>query len=127
MSAKALGVALRRALLGLIAAIGLGGAAAADQMDWEVTSYYPYQVQLQFVSQSRSAAWPGDGQAYELNDDSTYSYSLNCESGELICYGAWATGDASVYWGVGPEGDAACDNCCAVCGDGGVMAVTLTD
>ena len=29
---------------------------------------------------------------------------------------AWSAGNRNTYWGVGPDGDQGCENCCAVCG-----------
>jgi len=96
---------------------GLASAASAENMTWTITSDYKYKVQLEFYSQNRKIAWPGNGSAYSLNDYSAHRFSIACRGGEKICYGAWVTGDASLYWGVGLNNKHVCRSCCAVCGE----------
>ena len=86
-------------------------------MTWTITSDYKYKAQLEFYSQSRAASWPGNGSAYTLNDNDAHKFTLACRGGEKVCYGAWATGDAGTYWGVGMNGKHGCKSCCAVCGE----------
>jgi len=111
---------MRRVLLltsGLVFALGGSLAARADEMTWKIKSSYDYKVQLEFYSQTRSRAWPGGGQAYTLNDSKQHVFTLSCQSGEKICYGAWPTGGGSgTYWGVGANNKHGCKTCCAVCG-----------
>ncbi len=113
-----LGRMLLVAVAGLFVAPAL---AAADTMVWTVTSEYPYQVQIEFFSQSRDIAWPGGSQAYSLKDSDAHTFSLNCQPGEKICYGAWPTGGDThgkytSFWGVGLNGTEGCTNCCGICG-----------
>jgi hypothetical protein len=101
--------------------LGLGLAvaappAAAETMSWTVRSNYDYRVQVEFFSQDRKAAWPGNGKAYPLNDSKAHTFTLNCQRGEKICYGAWPTGGGSTYWGVGANNKHTCKTCCAICG-----------
>src|SRR5579883_928541 len=104
-------------LLLLVSWAWLPASSFAESMTWTVTSDYEYKVQLEFYSQNRNAAWPGEGRAYDLNDSRAHEFTLNCRSGEKICYGAWATGDASTYWGVGANGKHSCKSCCGICGE----------
>ena len=90
--------------------------AVADEIKWSVRSNHPNIVQLEFFSQDRDAAWPGGDRAYELKDSQFHDYSLSCQTGEKICFGAWVSGDSSHYWGAGADNDQACDSCCAKCG-----------
>ncbi len=85
---------------------------------WHIKSNYKYKVQISFYSQDRSVEWPGNGQAWGLNDYSTHEYTMRCRLGEKICFGAWVTGDSSIYWGVGADNSHSCSNCCFVCGNG---------
>jgi hypothetical protein len=117
---------LRNAVAGALLAAFAAGHAVADTMLWEVTSEYPYRVQIEFYSQDRPHAWPGDGQAYDLNDYETYTFELSCQPGEFICYGAWVTGDGDQYWGTGPDDAYHCEDCCAYCGEM-VDPITLVD
>jgi hypothetical protein len=103
----------------------------AETETWEVRSSYPYKVQMKFYSQDRNAVWPGGGSAYALDDSEMKSFSLDCRSGERICYGAWnvATGGTtgSRYWGVGQNDRKGCTDCCWTCGrKGHPRAINLT-
>ena len=91
-------------------------AAAATQQTWTVKSMYQYKVQIAFYARERNHEWPGNGQAWDLNDYNNHTYTLNCRSGEKICFGAWVTGNASKFWGVGFGGKQGCASCCFVCG-----------
>ena len=95
---------------------GGGGGGAATQQTWTVKSMYQYKVQIAFYARERNHEWPGNGQAWDLNDYNTPTYTLNCRSGEKICFGAWVTGNASKFWGVGFCGKQGCTSCCFFCG-----------
>lgn len=106
-------------ILSLFCAVFVTSVAAparAAEMTWDVRSDYSYKVQIEFYSMNRNRAWPGNGKAYSLNDSKVHSFSLSCNAGEKICYGAWPTGGGSKYWGVGANNQHTCGNCCAVCG-----------
>jgi len=109
----------------LTLAIGVLGAmlivpsdASAETMTWKVKSNYKYKVQVALYSQTRRHEWPGSGEAYDVNDFADHDYSINCNNGEKICLGAWATGNSSKYWGVGFQDRYGCKGCCYVCGGG---------
>ena len=53
------------------------------------------------------------------------SLYLECETGEQICYGAWARGNSNTYWGVGMNNSQRCSNCCGICGRGDMVGITL--
>ncbi|MBX9589575.1 MAG: hypothetical protein K2X43_09735 [Hyphomonadaceae bacterium] len=89
---------------------------SATTMTWTVKSMYQYKVQIAFYSRERNHEWPGSGQAWDLNDYNNHTYTLNCQRGEKICFGAWVTGNASKYWGVGFGGKQGCSSCCFHCG-----------
>ena len=89
---------------------------SATTMTWTVKSMYKYRVQIAFYSRERNHEWPGNGQAWDLNDYNDHTYTLNCRRGEKICFGAWVTGNASKYWGVGFGGRQGCSTCCFICG-----------
>ena len=93
-------------------------SAASESFTWYVKSEYPYTVHLKFFSKSRNVVWPNSGRVWVLDDYGTHRYSLECQYGEKICYGAWSSGDSSIYWGVGRSGKKGCDDCCYTC-DGG--------
>jgi hypothetical protein len=117
-----------RAFALFLAAYGtvfLPAPSSAADLEWHIRSLYPYQVEIAFYSTNRNWQWPGNGQVWVLMDDKFKSFSLGCEYGEKICYGAWVRGDASLYWGVGDENSQSCDSCCYVCGYGATQPITL--
>ena len=93
-------------------------AGQDGSLEWQFKSNYDYKLALKFYSQTRRGhVWPNAGEHYVLDDYDTHTYTLGCSAGELICFGAWSTGDSSTYWGIGEGGTQACDNCCFTCGD----------
>ena len=99
----------------------------ADTLQWHVKSIYPYRVQIEFYSEDGKLAWPGHGEAFGLNDNRTHRFSLECTTGQNICYGAWVTGNSHKYWGVGLHNHQSCAKCCAVCGKGDTPRVVLEE
>lgn len=114
-------IAAAAAMAGLAAA----APAQAGSLVWTISSDHPNQVSLEFYSQDYSRAWPGGGQVYVIDDWDAHTYNLECQNGELICYGAWVRGDASTYWGVGLDNSYPCSDCCATCGAGPTQPITL--
>ncbi len=111
--------------LALTALAGLSMYASADTLEFNVDSQYPYTIQLEFYSQNYNRSWPGGGRAYEISDYDNHTYVLNCQTGEKICYGAWAKGKGSTYWGVGANNRYSCKRCCYYCGgSGGNISLT---
>ncbi len=84
---------------------------------FQIRSNHPNSVSLSFYSATdKSRQWPGNGTNYALNYSEIQTYSLTCEVGEKICYGAWVSGGPlSLYWGAGYGGKQNCQNCCVVC------------
>jgi hypothetical protein len=101
-------------------------SAQAESVVWQVQSNHPKKVQIEFYSKDRDIAWPGGGQAYNLNDYEIHKYNLTCRPGERICYGAWVTRTERATWGVGKDEAKGCDDCCWTCGrKGNPSLVTL--
>ncbi|MFQ5564891.1 MAG: hypothetical protein ACE5EU_00805 [Paracoccaceae bacterium] len=112
--------ALLAAAAGLIAT-----QASAAELVWRFQSEHPNWVSLEFYSQDRNHVWPGGGDVYVIKDWDTHRYSLSCNYGETICFGAWVRNDSNTYWGAGYDGVEACDACCAVCGYGDINTQVL--
>ena len=72
-------------------------------------------VVVELSSKSREQVWPGYDEVYLLDKAEKKSVPVTCEAGETICYGAWLNGDAGTFWGVGPDRDKTCTNCCYEC------------
>jgi len=88
---------------------------ANDQIMFIVKSRHPNIVDLEFYSDDRRVAWPGDNKVYTLKDSHWHTYVLNCRRGEKICYGAGVRGKYDSYWGVGINRRARCEECCYRC------------
>ncbi len=93
----------------------LSTAALADSITFKFKSNAEYSVGLEFTSQDRNHQWPGDGNAYKIDDYDTHTYKLSCITGENICYGAWVENRDDLYWGVGMDNGNHCDDCCYIC------------
>lgn len=93
-------------------------SAIAETLTWKIRSEYKYSVSLEFYARDRSHVWPGGGKVYVLRDADTHTYTLSCDSGEWICFGAWSRGNPSRYWGVGKGGHYGCEGCCYQCNGG---------
>lgn len=101
---------------------------SAAELTWHFQSEYPYTVDVELYSASRSHVWPGNGKVWILDDYEQYDITITCQSGEKICYGAWSRGNpSSAYWGVGPNNRHGCDDCCSTCGGGDTPLRTLVE
>ena len=107
-----------------VAAIAPAAAVAAE-LQWHVRSEHEYAVSLEFYSQDRNHVWPGNDEVYVIRDYDVHNYTLTCNNGEKICYGAWVRNDSSSYWGSGYDGEQSCDSCCFTCGAGDTPVVVL--
>jgi hypothetical protein len=101
----------------LLPFLGIAGsnAARADSMTWQLRSFYPIAVEVKFFSQNRKAVWPTATTHYDIKDNKTHSFKLNCLEGEQVCYGAGASGNLKRYWGKSTDGTKACADCCYTC------------
>lgn len=96
----------------------LSRPAAAADMTWTMTSDKPYDIQLKFFSRDGDHVWPGAHEHWDLRARSTGKFSVRCQRGEKICYGAWpANPNIHKQWGVGRSVDNGCSGCCFVCGE----------
>ncbi|MCH8167151.1 MAG: hypothetical protein IID49_00915 [Proteobacteria bacterium] len=110
----------------LVAAAGLFATqASAAELVWRIQSEHPNHVSVEFYSQDRNRAWPGGGDVHVIEDWDTHTYSLTCDHGETICYGAWVRDEDSTYWGVGRDDRFGCNNCCFTCGGGPTRTIVL--
>ena len=89
----------------LVAASPGSGQAADATLTWSFQSNHPNRVQLEFYSQHRNAAWPGNGHVFLLGDS--------------------VDGDANQYWGVGIDQSSYCQDCCVICQNGDAGTRTL--
>ena len=111
-----------RFFLAVLGVVMLTAAAQAESLTFQIRSNHENVVSLEFYSQDRSVAWPGDGSVYVLEDYDVHTFALSCRSGEDICYGAWVRNRSSTYWGVGYNNEQYCESCCWTC-DGSTTSV----
>lgn len=108
----------------ILLALSATAQARAESITFRVQAFHQNVVDVEFYSQNRKAAWPGNGRVYSITDFERHTYKLNCQPGESICYGGWVRGNSSIFWGVGQGNKTRCRNCCYTC-DGGVNDVTM--
>ena len=99
--------------------------ASAAKLTWHVRSEHPKVTSLEFYSQDRDYVWPGDNEVYVIDDYDEHTYTLSCNKGEKICYGAWVRNNSDSYWGSGYDGEQACEDCCFSCGAGDTPTMVL--
>jgi hypothetical protein len=107
--------ASRAACLLAAMAVLAPAVAKADEMAFFMKNQYRRAVVVELRSRDRDQVWPGGDQVYLLEKGEAKSVPISCEAGEQICYGAWVSGDDRISWGVGPDNDHPCDNCCYTC------------
>ena len=109
----------RSIILGF-AAIAFGTMGQAQGLTFSFDNEFTEDLAIEFYSQDRNHVWPGGSDVYVLGtSDGAMSYSLSCQPGENICFGAW-TQDRRNFWGGGVDMSESCEACCAVC-DGSVL------
>ena len=117
-----------------VAAAAMAGAwpnavpAQQSQFTMQFRSQWHSPLQLAFYSRSRNFAWPGGDGGYTLNPG-RQDFTLNCQAGEQICWGAWEADDRSSYWGTGYGGRENCPegHCCFTCNGGSSGVQVLED
>ena len=103
---------------GFLLALALLIAAAparAEDMTFFIMNRAPYGVVIEFSDAASGKVWPGRDRIYLLEKGESKSVAIGCTGGVLICYGAWRNGDDRTVWGVGPDRDLECDDCCRIC------------
>jgi|ERR1700678_1503564 hypothetical protein len=90
--------------------------AHAEDIKFHILNESPYDIQVRFFSKARTVFWPGQHSGYDQKDHVVHDYSLACNPGEQICYGAWTMPHLADKWGVGDTGKLGCAKCCGVCG-----------
>jgi len=113
-----------RLLLALILALAALGPALADDMAVYVKNEAGADIALEL--RGRGTVWPGDGKVYEIQKGFKKSIPIECEAGERICYAAWLVGNDGVSWGLGPDNDKTCEDCCSICVAKSTMTIALT-
>ena len=104
-----------RALFGLavsfvVAAVGTSYAA---DMGFVLQNEHTRAVAIEL--HGKETVWPGHDKVYLLDPGAIKEVTISCTPGERICYGAWINGNDSINYGVGPDNDRTCHNCCAIC------------
>lgn len=116
---------LTLAIVFLVTLFSASGQGYAANLTFYLQSQHPNVVSLEFYSQDRNHVWPGNDQVYLLDDYDTHEFSLSCNKGEKICYGAWVRNRSDLYWGVGLDNAEYCKDCCYNCNGGHTPVIVL--
>lgn len=100
--------------------------ALAD-MSFFMTNRQPNAVVVELHARESGTVWPGGDRVYLLDPSERKTVTIACRQGETICYGAWVHGDDSVAFGIGPDRDLECANCCSICVDQTTMTIRFGD
>ncbi len=111
------------ALIGVVLAGAAAPALAADEMHVLVKNLIGRAIVVELHGETK--VWPGDDQLYMFEKGERKNFPVDCTEGEKICYGAWLYGDDRVSWGVGPENDRDCTDCCFSCVDSTIHVLEL--
>jgi hypothetical protein len=105
--------------------IGTGiESAHSEAATFKLTNAAPYTIRVALFSQTRRWVWPSASRVWVLNDSRQHVLSARqCQPGEKICYGG-SYRNRSGHWGVGIDGNRACQNCCIRCGQSLVLNLT---
>lgn len=112
-----------RLLFALILGLAALGPALADDMAVYVRNEAGADIALEL--HGHGTVWPGGGKVYQIEKGYRKSIPIECEAGERICYAAWLVGNDAVSWGLGPDNDQTCDNCCSICVAKSTMTIEL--
>ena len=115
----------RRIVIALSLAALFAPAAHAADITFAVKNSHPNAMRLELYSQDRDYVWPGNDKDFYLDDGETKQIPVSCNEGESICYGAWVDGDEETYWGVGPNNQEKCEDCCYTCEGGETEEIDL--
>jgi hypothetical protein len=113
-------------LLALLAAASVAPATAlADDMTFFMKNDSGGGIAIEFRSRDRDYRWPGGDQVYFLDTGERKSVGITCNAGENICFAAWVNGNDGISWGVGPDGDRDCTDCCRICTAGATETIDV--
>lgn len=85
-----------------------------------------WDIAFRLFSKTRAWVWPNAWVWYRAPADGwTYYSRITCRTGERICLGGFAPSRPGLSWGVGPNNNRPCWNCCFTCRSGTVR-YTLT-
>ncbi|MGB6118561.1 MAG: hypothetical protein WBF87_10095 [Mesorhizobium sp.] len=116
-----------RVLLALLMLPLLAPAPAwsADGMTMYMRNQRDRDIVVEFRGRQSGTVWPGRGQVYALEPKQRKSVTIGCADGEQVCYGAWVNGNDRISFGVGPDDDKVCEDCCRICVGGSTERVDI--
>jgi hypothetical protein len=104
-------------VIGTVCLIATIAQAHAADIKFHILNSTPYDIQVRFYSKTRAVSWPGPSSAWnQTTDHVVHDYSLGCNPGEKVCYGAWSMPHHADKWGLGDNSKATCTSCCGTCG-----------
>lgn len=131
------------AVLSFLMMAAMSASAFAAEMTFQFVNDSEYEMNLKLFARGDSGQqWPSKTRAYSLRPDAAVQeVKISCETGEQICWGAWATVKSEKggilsngqrentritksMAGVGDRGQFSCDYCCHICTDGAVTPMS---
>lgn len=99
--------------------------ADEQEMAFLMKNAHPRAIVVELFSKTRDHRWPGGDQVYFLEPGERKSVPIFCEGGEQICYAAWVNGNDGISWGVGPDNNKICEDCCTLCASKATTEFTI--
>lgn len=100
-------------------------SVAQEGMTMFIRNLQPRAVVVEFHGRKSGTVWPGDTKVYLLDKDERKSVTISCQAGENVCFGAWANGNDRISYGVGPDDDQTCSECCRICVEGTTETIDI--
>ncbi|MEM8962756.1 MAG: hypothetical protein AAGD38_14820 [Acidobacteriota bacterium] len=88
-------------------------------MDWALFDQCDDGLGLQaaLFDTTTGRVYPSSSSVYVSSPGGVIDVRIECRLGAQVCYGAETDPPSSVFWGVGLDGNAGCNDCCDVCND----------
>jgi hypothetical protein len=93
-------------------------------LDWTIADecYNGEEIEFRFFDITDGSVWPNLSQVYVLDGGTSSTYSLDCTTGDQICFGGGQPVHG-LYWGLDSDGSRSCSSCCFSCSNASVFGI----